>query len=96
MKRPHPAAKLVLKIHKGDMLRLRHKGKVKTARVVSLSPENKTIWLVEHFEGGNLAKRYKERKLEYIFLSFSRLKECEARLIHVDALGRIKDPGTIL
>ncbi len=36
LKRPHPAAKLVLKIHKGDMMRLKHKGKMKTARVVSL------------------------------------------------------------
>ncbi len=96
MKRPHPAAKLVLKIHKGDMMRLRHKEKVKIVRVVSLSPENRTIWLVEHFEGGNLTKRYKERKLEYIFLGFSKLKEYEARLIHVDAIGRTKDPGAIL
>lgn len=96
LKRPHPAAKLMLKIHKGDMMRLRHKGEMKTARVVSLSPENKTLWLVEHFESGNLAKRYKEKKLEYIFLSFSKLKESQARIIHVDALGRVKDPGAVL
>ena len=96
LKRPHPAAKLVLKIHKGDMMRLKHKDRMKTAKVVSLSPENKNIWLVEHFEAGNLVKRYKEKKLEYIFLGFSKLKECEARKIHVDALGRIKDPGAIL
>ena len=96
LKRPHPAAKLVMKMHKGDILRLQHKGQLKIARVVSLSPGNSTIWLVEHFESGNLSKRYKEKTLEYIFLSFSKLKECEVRKIHVDTLGRIKDPGAIL
>lgn len=96
LKRPHPASKLVLKIHKGDLMRLIHKGREKTARVVSLSPENKTVWLVEHFEGGNLAARYKEKKLDYIFLSFSKLKDARARKIHVDPLGGVKDPGAIL
>ena len=96
LKRPHPASKLVMKIYKGDILRLQHKGRLKIARVISLSPKNSTIWLVEHFESGNLSKRYKEKALDIIFLGFSKLKECEVRKIHVDTLGRIKDPGAIL
>ncbi|MFQ5673480.1 MAG: type II CRISPR RNA-guided endonuclease Cas9 [Nitrospinales bacterium] len=95
--RPHPAAKLILKIHKGDMLRLKDQGKEKTVRVVSLSPENKQLWVTEHQEGGALMTRYtKDKEKVFIFLSFSKLKESQVRKIHVDALGRVRDPGPIL
>jgi len=94
--RPHPAAKLVLKVHKKDYLKLMDKGKVKIARVVSISPKNENIWLVEHFEGGNLSKRYTDKELKYIFLMFSQIKEKQVRKIHVDSLGNIHDPGPLL
>ena len=92
--RPHPAARLVMKIHKGDMMRLEHKGREKTARVVSLSPENNNAWLVEHFEGGDLTKRQKEKSI-FIFQRFSRFQQCKVRKIFIDPLGRIRDPGDI-
>ncbi len=94
--RPHPAAKLVLKIHKKDYLKLMDKGREKIVRVVSISPANKKMWLIEHFEGGNLGTRYKEKEVQYIFLMFSQIKEKQVRKIYVDSLGNIHDSGPVL
>ncbi len=94
--KPHPAAKRILKLHKRDLVKLVHKGKEKIARVVSLRPVNKQIRLVEHFESGNLEKRIKEGEKLDVLVSFSKLKEYQVRLIHVDPLGKIKDTGPVL
>jgi CRISPR-associated endonuclease Csn1 len=99
LKRPHPAAKLVLKIHKGDILRLIDEDREKIARVVTLIPAGKQILLIEPFEGGNLAKRNKQLpkgQTIYISLSFSQIKERRVRKVYVDPLGRVRDPGAIL
>ena len=92
--RPHPAAKLLMKIHKGDLMRLVHKGEEKTARVMSLKPSNKTIVLVEHFEGGNIVERQKEEKIQ-IFISFNSILDIKARKIHVSPAGKVYDPGPL-
>lgn len=94
--RPHPAAKRLLKIHKGDLLKLLDRGIEKIARVVSLSPENNNMWLVDHHEAGVLANRYKNKEFKYIFLFFSQIKEKRVRKIFVDCLGNITDPGPLL
>ncbi len=92
--RPHPAAKLLIKVHKGDLLRLDHKGEEKTARIMSLRPANEIIVLTEHFEGGNIVERQKEEKIQ-IFLSFNKILETNARKIFVSPTGRIHDPGSL-
>ncbi len=94
--RPHPAAKRIFKLHKRDLVKLVHKGKEKIAKVVSLRPINKQIRLVEHFEGGNLEKRIKNGEKLDIMISFSKLKDYQVRLIHIDPLGKIKDAGPVL
>lgn len=89
--KPHPAAKLLMKLHKGDLVRLEHKGEEKTARVMSLKPANEQIVLVEHFEGGNIIERQKEEKIQ-IFLSFSKALEAKVRKIYVSPTGKVYDP----
>ncbi len=76
-------------------MRLVHEDKIKTVRIESMSPVNKTIKFVEHFEGGDLAQRNKGKQVSFN-KSFFKLKECKARKIYVDPLGRVKDPGAIL
>lgn len=90
--KPHPAAKLLMKLHKKDVVRLIHKGEPKTAKIISLRPANEIIVLVEHFEAGNLAERQKAEKIQ-IFLSFSKILEQETRKIYVDPTGKVYDPG---
>jgi CRISPR-associated endonuclease Csn1 len=92
--RPHPAAKLLMKVHKGDLLRLEHKGEEKTARVMSLRPANGQMVLVEHFEGGDVVKRQKEEQIQ-IFLSFSKVIEAKARKIFVSPTGKTYDPKSL-
>ena len=95
--RPHPAAKKILKLHKGDMVKLHHENRDWVARVVSISPENKQMWLAEHFEGGNLDRRYRVKKeFKYIFLRFSKIGEKQVRKVHVDPIGRVWDTGPVL
>ncbi|QPJ65392.1 MAG: type II CRISPR RNA-guided endonuclease Cas9 [Candidatus Nitrohelix vancouverensis] len=86
--RPHPAAKLLATLHKGDIMRVREKGKLFTGRVFSLKPSNLQIKLTAIQDAG---KNKKE-----INLTFNSFKIKEARLIHVDILGRIKDSGPLL
>ncbi len=90
--KPHPAAKLLMKLHKRDVVRLLHKGEEKTAKIISLRPVNQAIVMVEHFEAGNLAERQKEEKIQ-IFLSFSKITEQQVRKIYVDPTGKVYDPG---
>jgi CRISPR-associated endonuclease Csn1 len=94
--KPHPAAKLVTKIHNGDLVCLNHNGKKVIAKVTSLRPSNSIIALVEHNESGNLAKREKEKELKPIYLSFSKVAEKEFRKIFVTPTGRVFDSGAIL
>lgn len=90
--KPHPAAKLLMKLHKRDVVRLVHKGEEKTAKIVSLKPSNDQLVLVEHFEAGDLEKRQKEEKIQ-IFISFSKILEQQLRKIYVDPAGRVYDRG---
>jgi CRISPR-associated endonuclease Csn1 len=97
--RPHPAAKLILKVHKGDYLKLMDKREEKITRVISLRVVNRQLRLVGHKEAGNFDKRKKEGEtLEEVFLGFSAktLKEKQVRKIFVDSLGTIHDPGPVL
>ena len=94
--RPHPDAKLLMKIHNGDLVKLKNKEEELVAKVISLKPANKIIALVEHNEAGNLAKREKEKDLKPIYFSFSGLKETELRKIFVSPIGKVFDSGAIL
>lgn len=94
-RRPHRNAKLLMKIHKGDMLKLEVEGKEKIVKVTSLRPVNRQIGLVEHFEGGDLAKRQPKEKVQSFPTFNSLVTKNKARKIHVDPLGNIQDPGPV-
>ena len=94
--KPHPAAKLVTKIHNGDLVCLNHNGRKIIAKVISLKPSNSIIALVENNEAGNLAKREKEKSLKPIYLSFSKAAEKEFRKIFITPDGKVFDQGPIL
>lgn len=54
--RPHPAAKLLMKLYNDDLVRLEDDiGQTRTMRVVKTS--NQTVVLADHFESGNLKER---------------------------------------
>lgn len=91
----HPTARKVMRIHKGDYLKLEHDGAERMMRVVRLEPSNGRLRAAEHKESGDLQKRHDDEddSFRWAFIAFSQLKRRKARLVRVDPLGRVRDPG---
>lgn len=83
--------KLVMRVHKGDVIAIEDGGRTRYMSVHRLSPSNNVLYLAEHFEGGALAKRHddKEDLFRWEFANIGGLKARKARLVHVDVLGHI-------
>lgn len=94
-KNQHPTAKLLMRVHKGDMLRLEMRDREQIARVVRLEISSKRFRLVEHYEGGELQKRHDDPDdlFRWFFASFEQLRKRRARKVSVDILGRVRDSG---
>jgi len=93
--RAHPAARCVMRVHKGDLIRLETDGIEETKRVYRLNIAANRLWLASVREGGNLQARHKDRDdpFRWDFATISKLKVRKARKRHVDELGRVHDPG---
>ena len=94
-KEAHPAARRMARICRGDLLKLDAPKGDEIMRVVRLEPVAGRLRLAGHLESGNLEKRHAdpEDPFRWTFASWSRLKEWQARKVHVDVLGRVRDPG---
>ncbi|MGD0190994.1 MAG: type II CRISPR RNA-guided endonuclease Cas9 [Rhizomicrobium sp.] len=84
-------ARFVMRVFKGDMLRVDHDGKSKIVKIVRLSPSNNVLYLVAHNEAGNFQERHddKDDPFRWIFANFDRLREWNAERVRVDELGRV-------
>jgi len=87
----HPGAKLVMRVHKGDMLRLEHDGKARVMRVVRLEAKAQRFRLAEHHESGDLEGRHNAPNetdpFRWLFVSFNQLKTRKAKKIGIGILG---------
>ena len=94
-KRNHPAACLVMRVHKGDLLRLDRRGMEEVMRVVRLGVKAGVFWLAGHADSGALQQRHDDPddSFRWFFASFGKLREYRARKVAVDLLGRVRDPG---
>jgi CRISPR-associated endonuclease Csn1 len=83
--------KLIMRVFKGDMLRIDHDGRSKIVKIVRLSPSNNVLYLVEHNEAGVFQARHddKDDPFRWIFANFDKLREWNAELVRVDELGRL-------
>lgn len=83
---------LVMRIHRDDYLAIESSLGRKLMRVARLSEG--IITLAEHFEANVDARaRNKQSGFKYMFKSPSALKALKARLVGVDVLGYVNDPG---
>ncbi|HEU5017500.1 MAG TPA: type II CRISPR RNA-guided endonuclease Cas9 [Pseudolabrys sp.] len=84
-------AEPIMRVFKGDMLRIDHEGKNKIVKIVRLSPSNNVLYLVEHNEAGNFQARHddKDDPFRWTFANFDKLREWNAELVRVDELGRV-------
>lgn len=79
----------VMRVFKGDMLRVDHDGRSKIVKIVRLSPSNNVLYLVEHNEAGVFQNRHDDKNdpFRWIFANFDKLREWNAELVRVDELG---------
>jgi CRISPR-associated endonuclease Csn1 len=94
--RPHPAAKLLAKIHNGDLVRLKNDGREVTAIVRKLVPSADRIVMSEHNEANAAARTGKGKELKEIGCSFSAIKEKSFRKIFISPDGKVYDSEPIL
>lgn len=86
--KPHPAAKLLTKIHNGDLMRLKINNEEIVAKTIKLVPSNDGIALLKHNETG--------KEIKQIWLSFSKFEELGLAKIFITPNGKIFDSGPIL
>ena len=96
VKRQHPTARKIMRLHQNDMVALDHDGEEIYARVVKFRVSGQIVF-AGHKESGALKNRdaasNDEDPFKYINASATALKKRRARKIRVDAIGRIHDPG---
>lgn len=83
--------KLVMRLHKGDMIELTDADGARRVKVVvRLSPSNNVLYLVPYNEGGDFQKRHVDDSdmFRWDFANIAKLKERGARAVRIDEMGR--------
>ena len=88
----HPSAKLVMKVHKGDMISADFGSGRGIYRVYRLEAGSNHLRLALHNESGSLDRRHddEEDPFRYERKAYSRLKAAGARRVRVDPVGRVR------
>jgi CRISPR-associated endonuclease Csn1 len=83
---------LVMRLRKGDVIKIEHDGRHKLMRVALFSSNG--IALHEHYEANVDARdRNREDEFSYMRKGADPLRKIAARLVGVDILGYVNDPG---
>ncbi|KIN67084.1 type II CRISPR RNA-guided endonuclease Cas9 [Sulfitobacter donghicola] len=91
-KRPHPAAKRIIRLHKTDMVAIERDGKTVICFVQKTDPSN-GAFLVPHFEANADGRKRKNEPVEWYQMSANSLIKADLRRVGVDEMGRVRDPG---
>lgn len=96
--RPHPAAKLVLRLHSQDMVAFGTGEQRQLLRVVKIEKTNRRVILAPPNEAGRLDERNRQKQdpFSYITGSLTRLRAEGARKVFVTPDGRVLDHGPVL
>ncbi len=94
-KKPHPAARRLLRVFKRDMVRLERDGEMVTGYVQKLDPAN-GLFIAPHTEV-NADSRHRDKADEFKFIQMSAgsLVKANTRRVYVDEMGRLRDPGPL-
>lgn len=86
-----PRPRLVMRVHKGDLVEADFGEGRSIYRVVRLEPSAKRIRLVSHRDAGNYEARHKDPRdpFRWNFATYARLKEAGAQRVRVDPIGRV-------
>ena len=95
-KKPHPAAKRMLRFHKRDLVAIEF-SKNRQIYVVQKFDLNNGIYLTPHFEANSDARdRDAEDEFKFLKIGVRKAKEFKIRRVLVDEIGQMKDPGPSL
>jgi CRISPR-associated endonuclease Csn1 len=94
--RPHPAAKLLIRLHKSDMVAFSEGAERRLLYVVKMTGDK--VYLAENFESGNLKARDADKSdpFHYIVATATKLAKEKARKVFVTPSGIIRDTGPAL
>ena len=95
VRKPHPAAKRLLRLFKRDMVAIERDGATLICYVQKFNPAN-GIFLAPHAEA-NADARNRDRNDDFRFLQMGAMPALKAKLrrVYVDEMGRLRDPGPI-
>jgi len=92
-RKPHPAAKRLLRVFKRDMVAIERDGENIIGYVQSLHVAN-GLFIAPHSQANADARnRDKADPFRFIQMSAGPLIKSNARRVHVDEMGRLRDPG---
>jgi CRISPR-associated endonuclease Csn1 len=86
----HPEARLVMRVHKGDLIRIEDSGRERIMMVHRLDAAADRFKLADHNETGNLDKRHADGNdpFRWLMASYNTLRLLNADRIRVDELGQ--------
>jgi CRISPR-associated endonuclease Csn1 len=87
-------ARLVMRLHKGDLVEIEDGGERRIKRVVRINPSGGRLYLAAHDEGGELAKRHDDVNdaFRWDLASISKLKERGCFAAVIGPLGKEASP----
>lgn len=92
-KKPHPAAKRLMRIFKRDMVMLERDGETIVGYVQAMHVAN-GLYIAPHTEANADARnRDKADPFKFLQIGAGPLYRAKARRIFVDEMGRLRDPG---
>ena len=95
-KKPHPAAKRLMRIFKRDMVMLERDGETIVGYVQSMHVAN-GLYIAPHTEANADARnRDKADPFKFFQIGAGPLIKAKARRVFVDEMGRLRDPGSLV
>lgn len=87
----YPNARLVMRVHNGDLIEGDFGEGQRLMRVYRLEPSAKRIRLAGHQEAGSINDRHNDQNdpLRWVFGTYARLQEAGAHRVRVDPIGRV-------
>ncbi|MEM9046615.1 MAG: type II CRISPR RNA-guided endonuclease Cas9 [Pseudomonadota bacterium] len=92
-KRPHPAARRLMRLHKKDMIALDHPKLGPITAVIAKLSEQRLDLVPDREAEADKRARDKSDPFDFIRVSVSTLQKAGARRVFVDETGRVRDPG---
>ncbi len=90
-RKPHPAARRLMRIFRNDMCAYEIDGQHVIGRVQKFD-QSGNIYLCPHNEA-NVDARVRAGQMKFVKKSANALRGIKFRLVHVDEIGQVRDPG---